>query len=185
MAIGWCIGTCSSPKSKRWREWRTTHQIEWWGSGAHFKGAYLFGLLAFIQSHYVQFSHVFLFVSRKTTRSLQTLFWSMTKEFQLWECFKKIKMLPLQWIARNMLQNEGYCATFRTLGLNSVFMFSLTFVFWSCVVNRLLEACMFSFHYNVYFFPLSIRNSSISCTHKKVDFVSGRPGFQSTNSTPF
>lgn len=42
-----------------------------------------------------------------------------------------------------MLQNEGYCATFRTLGLNSVFMFYLTIVFWFCVVNGLLEACTF------------------------------------------
>lgn len=131
------------------------------GFRAHFRGAYLFGLLAF-----VLFTHVFVLFC-KATDSLQTLhffFWSSEKKkdqrhkrFKLWECWKKTKkedkMLPFLKKKCNttLHRMKKNCATFRTLGLNSVVLFCLTFfILCRCWFHGLSEACMFYVDY-IYF----------------------------------
>lgn len=89
---------------------------------------------------------------------------------------------------KNTLQNEDYCATCRTLGLISVVMF-VFFLCWQCQVHRISKPVLvfWKAKKKIPFLKKEKRrhNCSLSCTHKKVDHVSGRQGFQSTNSTPF
>lgn len=136
-------------------------------SRAHFRGAYLFGLLAF-----VLFSHMF--------SSLMSSFlflqghWQFTNFLFCLE-FKKINTKELNHGNVGKMKDYGHmlpfffkcnatlhrmkikCATFRTLGLNSVVLLCLTFVLCYCWFHGLSEACMF---YVDYIFFLYIKKKT-------------------------
>lgn len=85
---------------------------------------------------------------------------------------------------KNTLRNEDYCAIRRTLGLISVVV-CFFYLCWQCYFIDYQSLYFFLKATNISFVKKRRHNCSLSCTHKKVDHVSGRQGFQSTNSTPF
>lgn len=124
-------------------------------SRAHFRGAYLFGLLAFVLfSLMLSFgfcSNFFLQGHWQFTKHLG-FFSGVHKEnpcnvkgVKPWECWKKKKktkgqMLPLKKKILKKVQHftewRFIVLLFRTLGLNSVVLFCLTFfVLCSCLIS--------------------------------------------------
>lgn len=126
----------SSPESEQRRDWRTRHQTEP-RRRARFRGAYLLGLLAFVLFSFCStHSCRRLFSCKGHWRFTNTLFISGVKKknqqhkgIQPWECWGEkrtnasIKKKKEKKKCNTLQRMNISCATFRTLGLNSLVLF--------------------------------------------------------------
>lgn len=154
--------------SQIWATERVKDETSDWAlaSRAHFRGAYLFGLLAFVlfslMFESLMSSFVFPFARPLTVYKHFVFFWSSEKKKQQhkrinpWECWiKKKKMLPFLSINKKKSATQHfnrmkiYCATFRTLGLNSVVLFCLTLLI-SWTIWSLYVLCWLYIYFFLY-----------------------------------
>lgn len=191
-------------------------------SRAHFRGAYLFGLLAFVllSLMFNSLMLTFLFTARPLTVYKHFVCFfsgvqkkiSNTKELKTMGMFekkkkkrtnasikkkKKNRKRKKRKVQHMTSQNEELLCYFQNSGIEQCCLVQFNLL---CSVLMLISWTIWSrtFYVDIFFLYIYIlkkkirkkkkkkkHNCSLSCTHEKVDLVSGRPGFQSTNSTPF